>query len=66
MYEQIVQRNGFQIALEAKFRRYSGPPEEITYERVACHFAECGVSFQMATQELGPWAQECVAASGTQ
>ncbi|KAF7978834.1 hypothetical protein HWV62_44631 [Athelia sp. TMB] len=58
-YEQYLSWAGATVADVTTFKPFAGPPETITPENVAVHFAQCGISITRAETELGPWAREC-------
>lgn len=58
-YEQYLSWAGAAVAAAITFKPFAGPPESITPENIAVHFARCGISIARAESELGPWAREC-------
>jgi hypothetical protein len=58
MYQACLDMTGVKVARELSFVRFAGPLTEITYEDLARHFAACGVTVEMAINEMEPWARE--------
>lgn len=55
-YRNRVETHNFKVAPAMTIRPYRGPAT-VAVEDVVRHFADCGVTFDAATQELEPWAQ---------
>ncbi|TFK40220.1 hypothetical protein BDQ12DRAFT_721681 [Crucibulum laeve] len=55
MYAELIRKNDIRISLVESFKPYlSSSP--ITIEDVVRHFANCGVTIDVAIQQLEPWA----------
>jgi hypothetical protein len=60
-YHRVLTNKKIVIAPKVTYQHFMGQPGDITLERVAIHFAICGISFAVADSDLEPWAAECVA-----
>ncbi|KAF9463885.1 hypothetical protein BDZ94DRAFT_1235760 [Collybia nuda] len=55
-YQNRIETTNFKVAPATTIRPYRGPAA-IAVEDVVRHLADCGITFDAATKELEPWAQ---------
>ena len=54
MYQQLLEKNGFTVALSITYTVFTGP---ITVDNVVLHFARSGTTPKVAINNFEPWAQ---------
>ncbi|KIM84792.1 hypothetical protein PILCRDRAFT_369279 [Piloderma croceum F 1598] len=59
-YHRILTNKNNAVTPQVTYQPFKCQPGDITLDRVALHFAKCGISIAIAESDLEPWAEECV------
>jgi hypothetical protein len=59
-YHRILINKNTAVTPQVTHQPFKCQPGNITLDRVALHFAKCGISIALAESDLEPWAEECV------